>query len=588
MYYMAGTSPGEGRELIRSKAIAFGEVAARALRTAFPVIAVVAIYYALLLGVLNIMQAMGNRFSTVTGGVERLTHVAMWDGPAVVPLLLGAFMLVLAYELWLRKRAALTVLCGFIVAQALVDSVRGMSRGALVGAVLVAMLLAISVKQFPGKPDPSSLRKLRVAAPLLAGVFFTYGILGLFLMRGRLGIHSVNAYRLAYRSIAVAVGDSGLHFTGSAIAFKGSMTAIAIGGIAFLLFLLLRPYREKGAQAPELRQRARRVVEDYGSDSLAYFNMRHDKSVFFHGDECFLAYKVVGDVAVISGDPVGPSEQIPDTIRAFNDYCLARGWRLTILGASGTMMPYYEEVELRGFSLGEEAIVKVENFTLDGRQARKLRQSVNKIARDGYTMEFMYTASIPGHMKHELARISVDWRGGKQETGFSMGLGRLMSSEDPDCLLAVAYDADARPAGFLHFVPMYPHVGYSLDVHRSKIDSPGALSEFMIARTAEFLRSEGYRQMSLHFLAFCEHYREDRETPGSPLWRTLAKFLDRFLPIMSVYRFDRKFSPTWKKRYLLHVGITDLLLVGIAAIVAESAFAVTRPSDRKGKSEGVH
>jgi lysyl-tRNA synthetase class 2 len=342
-----------------------------------------------------------------------------------------------------------------------------------VGAVLVAMLLAISVKQFPGKPDPRSLRKLRVAAPLLAGVFFTYGILGLFLMRGRLGIHSVNAYRLAYRSIAVAVGDSGLHFTGSAIAFKGSMTAIAIGGIAFLLFLLLRPYREKGAQAPELRQRARRVVEDYGSDSLAYFNMRHDKSVFFHGDECFLAYKVVGDVAVISGDPVGPSEQIPDTIRAFNDYCLARGWRLTILGASGTMMPYYEEVELRGFSLGEEAIVKVENFTLDGRQARKLRQSVNKIARDGYTMEFMYTASIPGHMKHELARISVDWRGGKQETGFSMGLGRLMSSEDPDCLLAVAYDADARPAGFLHFVPMYPHVGYSLDVHRSKIDSPG-------------------------------------------------------------------------------------------------------------------
>jgi lysyl-tRNA synthetase class 2 len=187
-------------------------------------------------------------------------------------------------------------------------------------------------------------------------------------------------------------------------------------------------------------------------------------------------------------------------------------------------------------------------------------------------------------MKHELARISVDWRGGKQETGFSMGLGRLMSSEDPDCLLAVAYDPEMKPVGFLHFVPMYPHVGYSLDVHRSMIGSPGALSEFMISNTAQFLRSEGYRQMSLHFLAFCEHYREDRETPGNPLWRGLAKSLDRFLPIISVYNFDKKFNPTWKKRYLLHVSVADLVLVGIAATVAESALSVTRPSDRKNKA----
>lgn len=71
--------------MIRSRAIAAGEVAARALRTALPAVAVVAVLYALLLGALNIMQAIGDRFSTVTGGVERITQVAMWDGPAVAP-----------------------------------------------------------------------------------------------------------------------------------------------------------------------------------------------------------------------------------------------------------------------------------------------------------------------------------------------------------------------------------------------------------------------------------------------------------------------------------------------------------------------
>jgi lysyl-tRNA synthetase class 2 len=244
-------------------------------------------------------------------------------------------------------------------------------------------------------------------------------------------------------------------------------------------------------------------------------------------------------------------------------------------------MPYYEEAGLRPFSLGDETIVNVDDFTLEGRDVRKLRQSVNKLTRAGYTVEFMYTASIPAHMKHDLARISTDWRGGKQETGFSMGLGRLMSSEDPDCLLAVAYGPDSEPVGFLHFVPMYPRAGYSLDVHRSKIGTPGALSEFLIARTAQFLKAEGYRQMSLHFLAFAEHYREDRDAPGNPLWRGLARALDHILPIVSVYHFDKKFNPTWKKRFLMYEGVADLLLVGLAAVSAESALGVTRPSDRK-------
>jgi len=50
----------------------------------------------------------------------------------------------------------------------------------------------------------------------------------------------------------------------------------------------------------------------------------------------------------------------------------------------------------------------------------------------------MFNSSMPTHIRHDLGRISTDWRGGKEETGYSMGLGRLMSSEDPDCLLSVA------------------------------------------------------------------------------------------------------------------------------------------------------
>lgn len=570
---------------MRDRAEALSGAAVRALRTAFPVIATITIFYAVLLGLLNLMQAIGHRVGMFAEGVGQATHVAMWEGPAIIPALLGVFMIVLAYELWLRKRAALVVLCSFVVVQAVVDSARGMSRPALAATVLVAAILMSAAKEFPGKVNDSSLKSLKVALPVAATCFFAFGISGLYLMRTGLGVKELNVYALAYRSIAVAVGESGLHFHGATMIFKGSLTFMAIAAIVAFLVLLFRPYKENGGRAPEDHKLAQSIVKSYGSDSLAYFNLRSDKQVFFHGEDSFLAYKVVGDVAVISGDPVGPPENIPAIMASFKEYCLDRGWRLVVLGASGTMMPYYEEAEMRSWSLGEETMIDLGDFTLEGRQVRKLRQAVNKVEKAGYRMEFLYTAGIPTHMKHELMRISRDWRGGKEETGFSMGLGRLFSPEDPDCLLCLAYDADHQPVGFLHFVPMYPHIGYSLDVHRSKIGAPGPLSEFMIAKTALFLKSEGYRTMSLHFLALSENYREDRETEGSKFYRGVAIVLNKILPIVSSYNFDKKFMPTWKKRYLVHFGFVDLLLVGLAAVKAESALGVTRPSDHRKAAE---
>ncbi|MHB8894667.1 MAG: bifunctional lysylphosphatidylglycerol flippase/synthetase MprF [Candidatus Geothermincolia bacterium] len=566
---------------MRSRAAVVQQAAVRAIKTAFPIIAILTVWYALALALLNFMQALGHRFGTVASGVERVTHFAMWDGPAVVPTLLGVFMVILAYELWMRKRAALVVFCGFLVAQAAVDSVRGMSRGALVITVLIAMLLALAIKQFPGAPNAESLKKLKVSIPAFAGAFFAIGILGLYFQKAYFGLRGASVYALGSKAVAIAVGDSGLRFTGWHIIFRVSLSAIAVCGIVYVLYQLFRPYRELEGLSRDAQLRARDLVENFGTDSLSYFNTRNDKNKFFYGDSAFLAYKVVGDVAVISGDPVGPIAEIPEIIDAFRAYCLDRGWRFTFLGASGTLMSLYEDAGLRAFSLGDETIVSVESFTLEGRDVRKLRQSVNKLSKAGYRMEFMFTASIPAHMKHDLVRISTDWRGGKQETGFSMGLGRLMSAEDPDCLLSVAYGPDGEPVGFLHFVPMYPHGGYSLDVHRSKIDAPGALSEFMIAQTALFLKAEGYRQMSLHFLAFAEHYREDSTVKGSIFWRRVATTLDHILPIVSVYHFDKKFNPSWKKRYLLYEGIADLLVVGFAAISAESAFGITKPTHRK-------
>ncbi|MFH1150756.1 MAG: phosphatidylglycerol lysyltransferase domain-containing protein [Actinomycetota bacterium] len=562
--------------MARTREATANGAASRYLRTAYPVMAWLAVCYALTLGVLNISQALGSRLGAIASGVEHRLHLATWQGPTALPVILGAFMLFLAYEMWLRKRAALFVFCGFLIAQAAADMSRGMTQRAGVVTICLAVALLVAAPRFPARPDPHSYRRFKATLPVFCAVFFGYGVLGLYLLRFQVGLRDQGVYALAYRSVAVTVGEAGVAMHGWAMAFRVSLTAVAGIGFACLLSMLFRPYRDFNQAEGERLQRARELVRRYGSDSLAYFNLRHDKSLFFLEDEAFLAYRVVGDVAVMSGDPVGPASLLPALLAEFREYCLTRGWRMGGIGANGNLAPLYENAGLKAFPLGEEAVVHLQRFSLEGRAMRKLRQSVNKMGRMGYTMEFMFNAGIPAHVRHELARISSDWRGGREETGFSMGLGRLLAVEDPDCLLSLAYDGGMNPVGFLYLVPMYPGLGYSLDIHRYKPDTPGALNEFMIASTALFLKSKGYSDLSLHFLALSQHYREDSPREASRLWAFAAGKLDRLFPVVSSYRFDRKFLPGYTPRVILHQSAADLLLVAFSVMCAESALQLKR------------
>jgi lysyl-tRNA synthetase class 2 len=321
--------------------------------------------------------------------------------------------------------------------------------------------------------------------------------------------------------------------------------------------------------------KAKRLVECYSSDSLSYFNLREDKNLFFYKDESFLAYRIIMGTALISGDPIGPPKLIPGIIEDFQKYCIKKGLHFAYFASSEDYLPFYKEADLRAFFLGEESVIRLSGFSLEGRKMKDMRHAVTKVKKMGLTIEFMFNADIPSHLKRELRQISREWRGDKPETGFSMGLGRLFDSADEDCLLCLAYDWNYRPIGFLHLVPIYSNIGYSLDIARSRNDAPNGLMEFMIANAAQFLIKLGCQLLSLHFCFFSQHYRHDREEPGSSFARFVAKLFNYRLPVISIYNFDKRFLPlTWKKRFIIYERILDFPRVILACLKAESAFSL--------------
>src|SRR5437764_301829 len=71
------------------------------------------------------------------------------------------------------------------------------------------------------------------------------------------------------------------------------------------------------------------------SDTLAFFKLRRDTHYLSSADRrAFFAYRVEAGTMLISGDPVGPEEALPELVREGCEYAERCGLKVGVVGAS--------------------------------------------------------------------------------------------------------------------------------------------------------------------------------------------------------------------------------------------------------------
>jgi lysyl-tRNA synthetase, class II len=255
-------------------------------------------------------------------------------------------------------------------------------------------------------------------------------------------------------------------------------------------------------------------------------------------------------------------------LREFCAFAEVRGLRVGAIGASEAFAGLAREAGLRSFYVGDEAIIDVEAFSLEGRFIRKVRQSVSRLEKAGYVADLTELGALDEATVARLEAISEGWRGGKAERGFSMALDGLRGSHLSDSRVVTARDAAGVVRGFLHFVPVSGRPALSLNFMRRDRDTPNGLMEFLVVRAIGMCRDAGIRELSLNFAAFARLLHR----PSGPVECVLGKIAwaaNRHFQIDSLYRFNAKFGPRWAPRYLLYEGPFGLPITGLFAIHAE-------------------
>ncbi|SMF32031.1 phosphatidylglycerol lysyltransferase domain-containing protein [Streptomyces sp. Amel2xC10] len=362
---------------------------------------------------------------------------------------------------------------------------------------------------------------------------------------------------------------------------------------ALVLAVLYAAFRSRRAVDPltdDDEKRLRELLDRHGErDSLGYFALRREKSVCWSPTgKAAVAYRVVGGVSLASGDPLGDPEAWPGAIAPWLAEARAHGWIPAVMGASEEAGTVYARHGLDALELGDEAIVDVAGFTLEGRAMRTVRQAHNRVRRAGYTVRVRRHEDIPADETAALVRRADDWRDGAVERGFSMALGRLGDARDGRCVMVECTDGDGRLRALLSFVPWGPG-GLSLDLMRRDRDSDNGLIEFMVIEVLRRAGEIGITQVSLNFAMFRSVFERGARLGAGPvlrLWRSLLGFFSRWWQIESLYRANAKYRPVWEPRFLLFEKSADLPRIGVASARAEGFLdgpALPKWPSREGK-----
>jgi phosphatidylglycerol lysyltransferase len=358
-------------------------------------------------------------------------------------------------------------------------------------------------------------------------------------------------------------------FRGDAPRFLRATVGVAVILLAVGLRMLLNP-----AVPPlplpsndELTE-AERPIHAQRSSS-AYLVYLGDKALLWNRDRtAFLMYAVQGRTWVALHDPVGPPEEAPGLIGRFLELVDDTDGVPVFYEIRRDHLHQYADYGLAFAKSGEEAIVPLASFSLDGGARKKMRFTYNRLEKDGATFRLLPPADVPAVLP-DLRRISDEWLAlkGAAEKGFSLGF----FDEDyiARCPVAVL-EVRGRIEAFANVWTGPGRFELSVDLMRHRATAPKNAMEGLFIYLMLWGKAEGYEQFNLGMAPLSGLQANSL----APLWVKVASYLYRygepFYNFQGLRTFKDKFSPRWESVYLAYPGGLALprVLADVSALIA--------------------
>lgn len=341
-----------------------------------------------------------------------------------------------------------------------------------------------------------------------------------------------------------------------------AIVAVVVLGVVLLATRFFAPAlpRPRPADAAELEQAAR--ISGQSSSSMAQLAFTGDKSfIFSECGDAFVMYAASGRSLVAMGDPIGPRHAWANVAWMFRELCDTHGALPVFYQVSAEALPLYLDLGLRLVKLGEEAVVPLAGFNLEGKPRAELRYAHRRAIKDGASFELLAPGAAARIMP-QLREVSEAWMEERQAREKRFSLGRF----DPDylnrCPIAVARVGD-RIVAFANLWPSADRAELTLDLMRHVPDAGYGIMDYLLVETMLHARDAGWQRFSLGMAPLAGL----PDNPLAPAWSRIGTFIyqrgEGLYNFQGLRRFKQKFLPDWRPRFLAAPGGAALPQVGL-------------------------
>jgi lysylphosphatidylglycerol synthetase-like protein (DUF2156 family) len=278
-----------------------------------------------------------------------------------------------------------------------------------------------------------------------------------------------------------------------------------------------------------------------------------------------------GASLIAMGAPVGARKSWRAALEHFRDEADARSLRPVVYAAPVETLPELLDLGFQMQKVGENAIVALADFSLEGKRRQPLRNARNRVAERGGGQFETHAPPQRASLLDELQLVSDAWlaahKGG--EKGFS--LGRFDRDYLADQTLALVR-VKGRAAAFANVWTTPDRAWAAVDLMRYDAEiAPPRTMDFLFAELFLWAKQEGYQKFDLG-MAPLSGLAEERHAPAfARLGRLVYERSGAIYDFQGLRAFKEKFDPEWEPRYLAAPGAWSLPIV-----LAEAALLTSR------------
>jgi len=476
-------------------------------------------------------------------------------------LLTGFALVILSMNIYKRKKRAFQLTLLLSVLSIFFYLTKGLDYEEATLSLLLIALLLLSRKTFTVGSGIPSLGWGFIRLGVAFMVALVYGAVGFWILDTReFGINFTIGESIKQTlSFLSLMGDPEIiPRTRHARWFLDSLNLMTATAMAYALFAVFRPVVYRFRTLPHERKLAEEITARYGRSSLDFFKYWPDKTYFFpESQQCYIAFRVGGGYAVVLGDPVGPEAEIEPTIQRFVEYCTNNDWRVTFHQTLPDFLPVYQKLGFRKLKIGDDAIVDLPNFTLDGKEAKKLRHAINQLEKQGIRFT-RYDPPLSSEIMSQLKEVSDGWLQipGRRERTFTLGLF------DHDYIRSTpvytAIDSTGKILAFMNSIPSFCKGEATIDLMRHLPDAPPGIMDYLFTKLFFAKKEEGFQRFSLG-MAPMAGFRENEEASAEE--RAVHYFMQQLNFLFSyqgLLHYKAKFATIWEPRYTIYRNVLNL------------------------------